>query len=95
MTATQHQHVTVNVLVRAGTARVLASAAAPEVRVTSKADSVVPGLDLSLTENQWDLATFGFGLGIGLAVGHLPGAFVGGVSSYAWGRWRSRQVNEK
>ena len=90
-----HGELQTNVLVRAGRARVLAAAAAPSVTVTNATDALLPNVDVSLTQNQWDLTTFGFGFAIGFAVGHLPGAFAGGVGAWGWGRWRWRRVYGK
>jgi uncharacterized protein (DUF2062 family) len=82
-------------LVQAASASVHASAGASQVIITPRPDSVVPSIDVSLSENAWDLATIGTGIAVGSVFGHLPGAVVGGVVLYAWGRVRWRQVQNK
>jgi uncharacterized protein (DUF2062 family) len=41
------------------------------------------------------LTTIGVGVTVGAVVGHIPGAAVGGVGLYAWGRLRWTQVQRK
>ena len=41
------------------------------------------------------MTTIGLGVGIGGAIGHGPGAVVGGIGMYTWGRWRWAQVHRK
>jgi hypothetical protein len=82
-------------LVHVASASVYASAGASQVIVTPRPESPVPTVDTSLSKNMWDLATTGTGVTIGGAIGHVPGAFVGGAVMYAWGQVRWRQVQSK
>lgn len=83
------------VLIYAPPARIVMRTNASTVTVTNSRDSKVSDLEISLSANQWDLTTFGVGFTIGAAVGRLPGALVGGVSAWGWGRWRWRHVYGK
>jgi hypothetical protein len=82
-------------LVQVASASVHASAGASDVVVTPRPDSAVPSIDVSLSENAWDLTTIATGVAVGSVFGHVPGAVVGGVALYAWGRLRWRQVQDK
>jgi uncharacterized protein (DUF2062 family) len=82
-------------LVQVPSAVVRATAGAPQVVVTPRRDSPVPEVEISLSENIWDLTTTGVGVTIGAVIGHLPGAVIAGVGMYARGRWRWRQVQRK
>ena len=82
-------------LIQVASAAIYPSAGGSQVVMTPRPDSPLPGVDVSLAENAWDLATLGTGFGVGYAVGGLPGGVVGGVGLYAWGRVRWSQVNKK
>ena len=83
------------VLLHVGSATAYASGGTAEIVITPLPDSLVPKVDISLTENLWDFGTTGFGITVGAVVGHAPGAIVGGIAMYAWGRWRWRQTQGK
>jgi hypothetical protein len=82
-------------LVHVASASVYASGGASQVIVTPRPGSPVPTVDANLSKNIWDLTTTGAGVTIGGAVGHVPGAVVGGAVMYAWGQVRWRQVQNK
>lgn len=85
--------VTAAPLVHVATASVYASGGASQVIITQHPESPLPDVDISLSENVWDLTTTGFGVGVGAVIGHVPGAAVGGFAMYAWGRLRWRQAH--
>jgi hypothetical protein len=68
---------------------------ASQVVISPRQGSAVPDVEASLSENVWDMTTTGLGVGIGAVFGHIPGAVVGGVGMYAWGRLRWAQVQRK
>lgn len=82
-------------LVHVASASVYASRGASQVIVTPRPESPVPTVDASLSKSTWDLTTTGAGVTIGGAIGHVPGAVVGGAVMYAWGQVRWRQVQNK
>jgi hypothetical protein len=82
-------------LVHVASASVYASGGASQVIVTPRPESPVPTVDASLSKSTWDLTTTGAGVTIGGAIGHVPGAVVGGAVMYAWGQIRWRQVQNK
>jgi hypothetical protein len=82
-------------LVHVASASVYASGGASQVIVTPRPEWPVPTVDASLSKNAWDLTTAGAGVTIGGAIGHVPGAVVGGAVMYAWGQVRWRQVQNK
>lgn len=82
-------------LVQVATASVYAGAGASGVVITPRPGSPMPDIDASLTKNTWDLTTIGVGVGVGAAVGHVPGAIVGGAALYSWGQVRWRQAQKK
>jgi hypothetical protein len=82
-------------LMQVASASVYASAGASQVVIAPRCHSPVPAIDAGLTKNTWDLTTTGVGISIGAAVGHGPGALVGGALLYAWGQVRWRQVQKK
>ena len=85
-----------DVLVQVASAAIVrGTAGAPQIVVTPRPESPVPELEIGLSENIWDLTTTGVGVTVGAAVGHLPGAAVGGFALYAWGRWRWRHVQRR
>ena len=75
-----------HVFVRVGPARVLAAANPTEVSIERRIVSGVP--DVRLGKNVRDMGTVGFGLMLGGAFGHLPGALIGGAVFGLWGQWR-------
>jgi hypothetical protein len=80
-------------LVRVASAAVYPSATGPQVVITPRPESSVPQIDVSLSENAWDLTTLTAGIAAGGLAGHAPGAVLGGVVTYAWGRWRWLQTH--
>jgi hypothetical protein len=82
-------------LVHVASASVYASGGASQVIVTPRPELPVPSVDASLSKSTWDLTTTGAGVTIGGAIGHVPGAVVGGAVMYAWGQVRWRQVQNK
>lgn len=82
-------------LVQVASAAVYSSARGSQVAINPRPDSALPGVDVSLAENTWDLATLGTGFGLGYAVGRLPGGVIGGAGCYLWGRVRWHQVQRK
>jgi hypothetical protein len=81
-------------LVQVASASVYPSASgASQVLITRRPEEMLPEVDARLTQNMWDMTTTGFGLAVGGAAGHVPGAIVGGAVGYVWGRVRWHQAH--
>ena len=65
------------ILVQVPSAVVRATAGAPQVVVTPRRDSPVPEVEISLSENIWDLTTTGVGVTIGAVMAVEPAADCG------------------
>lgn len=75
------------VLLEVGPARARASGSA-DITLTKVGDAHLPKVDVGLQREQWQLGAAGFGLALGGTFFHPPGAVIGGIVFWAWGRWR-------
>jgi hypothetical protein len=82
----------VSPMVELGPIEVHASASL-EFTVLRQEGRSVPDVEIGVDKNAWEIGTTGFGLGLGSVIGHLPGALIGAVVFYVWGRWRWRETN--